>query len=174
MVRMQAVTALLGAVVGGLLVLIGDVFRRRAERRDRAVQRIIDASASYAMVINKTCGEMIDAKLNQQQRPASALRAERHETTTRFFMTPAPHELHDAGRHLSCAYHDLYDHFDSDGWAEAWSGYRVTIRRFEAAVRAVAGNGSSSWPDTEGRTIFRNLRPRGTESEEAGVDLPFR
>lgn len=81
-VHMEAVTALLGAVIGGFLVLVGDVFRRRAERRDRALRRAVDASASFAMVINQTCGEMIDAKFNQLQRPASALRAERHEAAT--------------------------------------------------------------------------------------------
>jgi hypothetical protein len=85
-------------------------------------------------------------------------------------MTPAPPELHDAGRRLSYAYHDLYDHFDGDGWAEAWDGYRVAIRRFEAAVRAVAGSGSSAWPGTGGKSILRYLRFRGGEAAEARAE----
>lgn len=135
----EALTALFGAVAGGLLVLIGEILRRRSERRGRAVDRLLAASADFAMVINRTSGEIIDARLRQLPRPGSALRAERHEATTKFFMTPAPPELHDAGRRLAYAYHDLYDHFDEDdGWAEAWDNYRASILQFEAAARDVA------------------------------------
>lgn len=170
---MEALTALLGAVVGGVLVLVGEILRRRAERRDRAMERLLDACAKFAMVINKTCGEMVDARLQQLPRPASALRAERHEATTQFFMTPAPSELHDAGRHLAYAYHDLYDHFDDDeGWIIAWDNYRATIMQFEATVRAVAGRETSWWGAAEGKTIPSHPNNLAKEPRSAEARLP--
>ncbi|MFK4246150.1 hypothetical protein ACI2KV_25050 [Micromonospora chokoriensis] len=138
---MEAVTALIGALIGGVLVLVGDAFRRRAEGRQRAEDRLVNASADLAMVINRACGEMVDAKFAGRARPADALRADRHEAATRFFMTPAPPELQDAARKLSHAYHDVYDHYDDQGWNEAWEDYKTAIRRFEAAVRTVAAPG---------------------------------
>lgn len=170
---MEAITALLGAVVGGLLVLVGDIFRHRAERRDRAVERILGASANFAMVINKTCGEMIDARLQNLPRPASALRAERHEATTQFFMTPAPSDLHNAGRALVYAYHDLYDQFErDDAWAVAWDKYRIAILAYEAAVRGIAGREANSWGAKGSRILLRGRRKRAKDPTETDVDLP--
>ncbi|MFI7307626.1 hypothetical protein ACIBM8_30915 [Micromonospora aurantiaca] len=165
---MEAVTALIGALIGGVLVLVGEAFRRRAEVRQRAVDRLINASADLAMVINRACGEMVDAKFGGLARPPDALRADRHEAATRFFMTPAPPDLQEAARTLSHAYHDLYDHYDDEGWSEAWENYKTAIRRFEAAVRTVA---SAGFPGRSLRAARRGIvKPEEQPSWRAGTN----
>ncbi|RAO40486.1 hypothetical protein GAR06_06232 [Micromonospora saelicesensis] len=82
-------------------------------------------------------------------------------------MTPAPPELYEAARRLSHAYHALYDHYDDEGWVEAWENYKTAIRRFEAAVRVVAG---AVVPGVSLRWIRRGTAVNGSShlSSQAG------
>jgi hypothetical protein len=50
---MEAVLGISGAIVGGLLVLLGAAARRRAQRHQDQVLRLAEASVAYAVVIGR-------------------------------------------------------------------------------------------------------------------------
>lgn len=58
---MTVITALLSALLGGVLVMAGDYVRRRVERRQDALNNLVEASAHLSSVYNRLCGELIDA-----------------------------------------------------------------------------------------------------------------
>ena len=136
---MQAVIGLIGAVVGGLLVLAGDVIRRRAERQRERMRQLNDACAAFAIQINAVVGDLAD----QRRRGASQddvllIRPERYEPTTRFFMAPGSEPLQPAARAMirTCRAM-LRDWGDEQNWHQAYDEYYDAVRAFEAGVRAL-------------------------------------
>lgn len=57
----DAMTSLLGALIGGALVLLGDGVRRRAERKQEARRQLFDAAVALAVAYNRLTGAVIDA-----------------------------------------------------------------------------------------------------------------
>ena len=141
---MDALVGLAGALVGGLLVLIGDFVRQRVEWRREGVRRLFDASMGLAMLYNRMCGEIIDAK--RRGVAAGELPREypeRNEAVTGFFMKPGSERLARPAGDLILAYRRLFDGFDDPdfGWEEARGVRREAIERFERAVREVVRQG---------------------------------
>ncbi len=141
---MQALIGLAGALVGGLLVLVGDQIRYRIEWRRESARRLLDASIGLATQYNRMCGEIIDAK----KRSASPddlppPHPEREEAVTRFYLTPGSEKLASEASKLIVVYHTLYDRYSDPkfGLQDAHRLRREAIYRFEAAVRDVVRKG---------------------------------
>ncbi|MET7420623.1 hypothetical protein [Dactylosporangium sp. NPDC005555] len=105
---MEAVFGVIGAFIGGTLVLLADVLRRRAERRQAAVDRIAEAATELAVRYGRFVGQLRDA--HERGLPAGdafAVRPDRYEANARFFMTPGSVELRPAAIELIQAYQEL-------------------------------------------------------------------
>lgn len=140
---MEALTALAGALIGGTLVLVGEALRQRFEWRRECVRRLADASSAFAILFNRMCGELIDAR--KRRVPATELQTmnpERHDAVTRFFLTPGCEQLREPAVELIRVYHDLVEGFESEeDWERAALARLLAIRDFETAVRAVVARG---------------------------------
>ncbi|HEX2419087.1 MAG TPA: hypothetical protein VHJ83_13360 [Micromonosporaceae bacterium] len=141
---MDALIALGGALLGGFLVLLGDVIRRRVEWKRENVRRLGESSTAFAALYNRMCGELIDAR--ERGVPVHELpdiRPERYETVTRFFLTPGSEKLREPAVALIRVYRDMVDAYaEEDRWKAAWEAHFKGIRRFEAAVREALRRGS--------------------------------
>ena len=67
---MEALAGLLGAVIGGILVLVGDFGRRWADTRQSQVQRLANAAVEFSVPIAHLVADIRDAR-------------DRHEPTAR-------------------------------------------------------------------------------------------
>jgi hypothetical protein len=91
---MSVVMPLVGVIVGGLLVLVADRLRRRAEWRHQQVQRLLDAGIEIIAVHNRICGDLLESR--GRGRPLPDVHAGgglRRETSARFFALPGSEAL---------------------------------------------------------------------------------
>jgi hypothetical protein len=103
----------LGSVIGDLLVLLGDLVRRRVEWKRGELMRLVDAAvplehSSTGFAENSSTHENRVCRARAQPRP----RAERYEAATRFFTTPGSDALRDPAVALIRAYGALRDAYD--------------------------------------------------------------
>ncbi|MDX3404606.1 hypothetical protein ACN6LC_006217 [Streptomyces violaceoruber] len=140
---MTVITALLSALLGGVLVMAGDYVRRRVERRQDAVNNLVEASAHLSSVYNRLCGELIDAA--ERAVPAGdvpAMDPVRYEASTRFFMTPGSEEIGAEAARLIRAYERMRSTYGRSGsWEAAREDHYSSVRAFEGAVRRVRRRG---------------------------------
>ncbi|MFE9203209.1 hypothetical protein [Micromonospora sp. NPDC007230] len=136
---MEALAGLLGAVVGGILVLIGDIVRRRAEERRQRVRDLADAALSLAVQYGRHVGQLKD---RQRGVPTASdpLSADRYEASTRFFMTPGSEELRKQALGLIREYRRLSSQA-VELTQEDFGQYMGKERAFEAAVQVVVRRG---------------------------------
>jgi hypothetical protein len=140
----DAVLSLLAATLGGVLVLLGDGVRRRAERIRLSGQQLFDAAVALAIVHNRLAGVLIDAHdgdipLADVPLPG----AQRYEAQTRFWATPGSTALTEPASALSLSWRLLLEHYtDPDGWPAACQRHRRALWEFEAAIRAAMGDRS--------------------------------
>jgi hypothetical protein len=152
---MQALLGIAGALVGGLLVLLGDATRRRAQRRNDDVLRLAEAATAYAVVVGRLVAEA-RANLERGEAPVHQ-RAERYEASVRFFMTPGSEELYPAAMRVMKAYttYALLRPPDTGRGAEI-ENYFITQRDFESLVRAVVRRGHIGKPIATQRIRIAN------------------
>jgi hypothetical protein len=138
---MDALLGLGGAIVGGLLVLLGDAARRRAQRRDENVLKLSEASVAYAVVIGRLFARARDS-FERGETP-TVERPERYEASLRFFMTPGSEELYPTAMKVVAAYL-AYARTDpsADDARAAANRYFVEQREFEAQMRAIVRRGA--------------------------------
>ncbi|SCF66209.1 hypothetical protein, partial [Streptomyces sp. Ncost-T10-10d] len=141
--HMQSLLALIGAILGGSLVLLGDFVRRRVEKRKEAVARLVTVSAQLSSMYNRLCGQILDAADTgaavADLAPADPLR---YEVATQFFMAPGSEQLSSHASRLIGAYGRLRDAYGQEStWSAARDEHGVAVREFEAAVRAIVHRG---------------------------------
>lgn len=134
----------MGALIGGALVLAGDLLRQRAERRHERIRRLADASAAFASVYNQICGDLRDARV--EGKPLGTLsrtRTERHDVGTRFFMTPGSEHLKAEAAALVSARRHLLANYEGDdeSWQRATLAQAEVLYEFEGAVREIVARG---------------------------------
>lgn len=136
---MQAIVGLVGAFIGGFLVLIGDAVRRRVEWRREGQQRLIDACAAFAIQVNALVGDLADERRRgTAQHDALLIRPERYEATTRFFMASGSEPLQPAARAMIRSCRAMLHNWDDDAdWRHAYDEYYAAVRSFEGGVRAL-------------------------------------
>ncbi|MFJ7069679.1 hypothetical protein [Streptomyces sp. NPDC101115] len=140
---MAVLTAILSALLGGALVMTGDYVRRRVERRQNDVARLVEVSAHLSSTYNRLCGELIDAA--ERAVPVGDLSATdplRYEAATRFFMTPGSEQIGTEAAQLIGAYERLRGGYGRPGvWEAAREHHYAAVRAFEASVRVVRRRG---------------------------------
>ncbi|MFF3932814.1 hypothetical protein [Streptomyces hirsutus] len=140
---MTILTALLSALLGGVLVMTGDYVRRRVERRQNDVNTLVEVSAHLSSTYNRLCGELIDAA--ERAVPVVDLPVTdplRYEASTRFFMTPGCEQVGAEAARLIRAYEQLRSAYGrAESWEAAREAHYSSVRSFEAAVRAVRRRG---------------------------------
>ncbi|MCP3771684.1 hypothetical protein [Streptomyces sp. MAR25Y5] len=136
---MQSVLTLLGAILGGTLVLLGDLIRRRVERRKEEVSRLVEVSVRLSSMYNRLCGQILDASTaGVTVSDLAAADPLRYEVTTQFFMTPGSEQLRSQASRLMDAYYRLRDSYGQDSaWVAARDEHGLAVREFEAAVRVI-------------------------------------
>jgi len=152
---MSAVAGLAGAVIGGVLVLLVDIVRRRAEDRRTKVSRLAEVSIGYATVAGRLFARARDA-FEKGDRPSSE-RPERYEASVRFFMTPGMEEVYPAAMALMNAY-ATYAAMDPavDDMDAAVEAFFDAQRHFESGVRQIAQRGTIS--ASTAITVIRGVR----------------
>lgn len=136
----QSLLGLLGVLLGGGLVMLGDHIRRRAERRHDEVLRLVDAGALLSATYNRMSGELRDAhRTGVAEVDLPPLDASRYEVATRFYMTPGADQLAPSATRLINAGRAMRDGYATGApWTEAREEHAKALRAFEAEVRAVA------------------------------------
>jgi hypothetical protein len=149
----DAWASLLGAVIGGALVLVGDGFRRRAEVHAAARRQLFDAAIALAATYNRIGGALIDGHdRGEPQSDVLLPSTDRYELQTRFWATPGSAALTREAGALSMTWTALVDSYDvSQAWPEAERSHIKALRAFEAAIRREMGD-STPLPET-GRTL---------------------
>jgi hypothetical protein len=123
----EAVASLVGALLGGTLVLIGDGVRRRAERKQNARRQLFDAAVALAVAYNSLSGALIDAHDRGLARAEAPLPgAERYAVQTRFWASPGSAALSREASALSQTWEALLSSYDT---ADKWRQQELPTRR---------------------------------------------
>lgn len=140
---MDALSALGGALLGGLLVLLGDFVRRRIEWQRENVRRLADAATAFAVLYNRMAGELVDASdRNIKVSDLKPTRPERYATVTRFFLTPGSDRLRGKAMLVVRTYDQLARVFSvKEEWTPAREAHYEAIVGFETAVRSIIEEG---------------------------------
>jgi hypothetical protein len=139
---MEALAGLLGAVVGVVLVLVGDLGHRWADARQSQVRQLADAAAEFSIRFAQLVGDIRDAR--ERGLPAESIpsRRGRYEAGIRLFMTPGVEELREYGQAIVDAYWDIAQlPSDEAVFNEAVSQYFDVQKEFESKVRSVIRRG---------------------------------
>jgi hypothetical protein len=142
----QTIAGLVGAIIGGILVLLGDIVRRRAETRRAEVGRLAEAAANLAAVYGRVVGELRDAhERGLRTANAFAVRPQRYEMGARFFMTPGAEELRPSAVRLIMAYQGLArEPSEMPRSDESYQQYLEAEKAFAADVRTIVRRGRIS------------------------------
>src|SRR5687768_8516829 len=109
---MQALASLVGVLVGGLLVVVADVLRRRSEWRGRQLQRLLDNGVELLTVHHRLVGELVEAyELGVPVDRVHGGSAERYRVGTQFSATPGSESLLDDVEYLRKLHRALRDSF---------------------------------------------------------------
>jgi len=143
---MELLAALIGAVIGGCLVLVGDAVSRRQERRHETMRQLVHAAADLASANIRIIGAAIDAReKGVAEGHLDLLTPDRYEALTRFFMQPGSEKLRDEATALSHRVNELLAAYagPDESWTAARLGWRESLFAFEAAMRAIGRRGLS-------------------------------
>jgi hypothetical protein len=137
--HVDALVGLLGAVVGGLLVLIGEYLRRRQDDRREAIRQLQEAAAALAVQYGRLVGEIRDARLSERDTTHMRhIRPNRYEATIKFFMTPGSDALRPSATAMIRAYQMLVSlDAPAEDVESGFAEYFAAARKFEAEVRDI-------------------------------------
>ncbi|MEH0827545.1 MULTISPECIES: hypothetical protein [unclassified Micromonospora] len=170
---MEALAGLFGAVVGGFLVLVGDVVRRRVEERRQGVRDLADAAIGLAVQYGRHVGQLKDGQRGLLT-ASDPLSADRYEASTRFFMTPGCEELREQALGLIREYQRLSARAAELLTYDDFGQYLGKERAFEAAVQVVVRRGRiKPSGDTRRRVrVFRRVVAALALGAPTGGSLP--
>ncbi|MFY1673673.1 hypothetical protein ACN27G_27565 [Plantactinospora sp. WMMB334] len=140
---MDVLAGLLGAAIGGLLVLAGDFVRRRAESRRDQVRALAEVAIAFSVQYGRHVGNLREAlrggvAASGHPTPFS----DRYEASTRFFMTPGSEELRDAAVTLIHEYQRLDARSPAKATTDTDFGpFSGAQKIFEAQVREIVARG---------------------------------
>jgi hypothetical protein len=138
---MEFAVGLIGAVIGGALVLLGDAISRHEEWRRESVRDLRRAAGDLSAAYMRVVGAVTDGREQGTARSEVAVwtRPDRLEALTSFFVQPGSDRLHDhairlkeATRLTMVAYHA-----GEAEWRKALTSHEDAVKEFEKAVRAV-------------------------------------
>lgn len=121
---------LVGVVIGGVLVLLGDALRRRVEWRRGQAQKLLAAGTDVLAVYSRTVGEMVAAREAGKLVPGLHQGSgERREAAIRFFALPGSEALRHQVNAMALAHADLRRAFaaDSARWECLLAAYESAL-----------------------------------------------
>jgi hypothetical protein len=141
--HIEAFAGLIGAVIGGVLVLVGDFGRRRAEARQSQVQRLTDAATEFSIQIAQLVGDLRDAHEKGLHAGNIPSRRGRYEAMIRLHITPGCEELRDVDNGIRDAYWKVVAelHKDDAAFRDAVSAYFDAQIEFERKVQSIIRRG---------------------------------
>jgi hypothetical protein len=101
---LEALAGLLGAVIGGRLVLVGDFGRRWAGTRQSQVHRLANAAVEFSVPIAHLVADIWDARDRHEPTARIPSRGRRYEASIRLYVTPGSEELRDFAESILNAY----------------------------------------------------------------------
>jgi hypothetical protein len=143
---MEAVTSLLSACIGGLLVLLGDGVRRHREARQATRRQLAEAATQVAVVYHRLGGALSDSR--ERGVPlleVNYIEPDRREVSTRLWTKPGSMEFLESSGALMASWRVLlaaYD--DSSRWQSAWDAHLSALHAFQTAIREYMGEKPSS------------------------------
>jgi hypothetical protein len=141
---MSVVMPLVGVIIGGLLVLVGDSIRRRAEWERQQVQRLLDAGVEIIATYNRMLGDLLDSR--GQSRSVSDAHAGsglRRDTAVRFFALPGSEALRGQFNVMAKAHAQLRRAVAADDreWEILLAAYEQAVLAFLVELRAIVRRG---------------------------------
>ncbi|MEU8220109.1 hypothetical protein AB0C47_30565 [Micromonospora taraxaci] len=140
---MQVLGSLVGVLVGGLLVMMADMLRRRSEWRRLQLQRLLDNGVELLTVHHRLVGELVEAyELGVPVDRVHSGSAERYRVGTQFSATPGSEALLVEVEHLRKLHRVLRDSFGNSGeWETALVNYIGALHGIEARLRVIGYSG---------------------------------
>jgi hypothetical protein len=135
---MAALTSLVAVLIGGALVLIGDVWRLWIDDRRLDRRRLTDAATDLAACYNTMAGKIADGhRLHKPLSDVDYLDAMRHELSTRFWTLRGSQQLLAARSPLTSSWQRLVNAYPDEGerWTQAWTDHLNEQRAFEVRLR---------------------------------------
>ena len=139
---MNAFTSLLSAIIGGVLVLMGDGVRRRWEVRQAARRQLAEAATQLAVVYHRLGGTLSDAR-EQGLRLSDIeyIEPDRFDVSTRLWTTPGSMQFLEPSNGLVGSWRRLTAAYDDDClWQEAWKTHLEALHVFQASIRDYMGD----------------------------------
>jgi hypothetical protein len=141
---MDAVAPLVGVVIGGLLVLISDLVRRRVEWQRELVKRLAASGTDLVVLMHTTIGELAEAReASAPVTNVNAGRADRLQAYSRFYANPGSRALRPQVIRVLAAHRAVRAAYDAaqDVWDRAASEYWDAVEEFELALHRVVVRG---------------------------------
>jgi hypothetical protein len=135
---MAALTSLVAVLLGGALVLVGDVWRLWIDDRRLDRRRLTDAAIALAACYNTMAGKIADGhRLHKPLSDIDYLDPTRHELSTRFWTLRGSQQLLAARSPLTSSWQRLVDAYPDQGgrWTQAWTDHLNEHRAFEERLR---------------------------------------
>ena len=140
--HVEAFAGLLGAVIGGMLVLVGDFGRRRADTRQSQVQRLANAAVEFSVPIAHLVADIRDARDRHEPTARIPSRGRRYEASIRLYVTPGSDELRGFAEPILEAYWKLAKLPDDDpNIDQVTDEYFKAQIAFERKVRSIIQRG---------------------------------
>ena len=134
---------LVGVVIGGVLVLLGDAVRRRIEWRRTQVEGLHRAGTEVVAVLNRTCGELLERRERGEATPLHGGSGARREAASRFFAQPGSDALRPQFNDLLRAHARLRQAtFElTPEWDATLEEYEVALQTFRNELQAILRRG---------------------------------
>jgi hypothetical protein len=141
---MSVVMPLVGVVIGGILVLLGDALRRSVEWRRGQAQKLLAAGTDLLAVYSRMVGEMLAAREVGEDLPRSHQGSgDRREAAIRFFALPGSEALRRQVNAVALAHAGLRRALaaDSTEWEHLLAGYESALLVFLVDLRTMHRRG---------------------------------
>jgi hypothetical protein len=140
---MDVVMPLVGVVIGGVLVLLGDSVRRRVEWRRAQVEGLHRAGTEVLALLNRTCGELLEHRERGEDVPLHGGSGARREAASRFFAQPGSDALRSQFNDLLRAHARLRrSAFElTPEWDATLEEYEVALQTFRNELQAILRRG---------------------------------
>ncbi|GAA3603500.1 hypothetical protein GCM10022223_18930 [Kineosporia mesophila] len=135
----SAVVGLIGAVIGGLLVTLGDLMARRIERRaDRREQLRLAAAGVIASYLHARSHLIVVHRQGQTLNHKDIWPDDRYIATAQLFTLPGAEHLHELMGALRNATLAMYEETDLALFALCCDEQMAAIQNFETRIRELS------------------------------------
>jgi hypothetical protein len=141
---LDAIGPLVGVLLGGLLVLVGDLMRRKVEWQRELVKGLVASGTDLTVMLHRTVGDLAEARETRAQvTNPDAGRSDRLEMYSRFYANPGSWALRPQVDQVIAAHRAVRAAHNApqEAWDAASSSYFRAVEAFELALHKVAVRG---------------------------------